>query len=132
MRIAIGCDEQNIVIDMVQSYVKELGHDVVVSTIGHWAEVAKSTVRNIGGEADMAIVMCWSGTGVCMAANKIKGIRAALCWDAETARLARKWNDANVLCLSQRWTSETVAIEIVEAFLNGSFDEEGLGQTAQV
>jgi ribose 5-phosphate isomerase B len=63
----------------------------------------------------MGILFCWTGTGVSIAANKVAHIRAALCDDAETARGARLWNDANVLCLSLRRTSETIAIEIIEA-----------------
>ena len=69
------------------------------------------------GDADRGVVWCWTGTGVSIAANKVAGVRAALCTDAETARGARRWNDANVLALGLRLTSETSAREIVDAFL---------------
>ena len=69
------------------------------------------------GRADRGVVCCWTGTGVSIAANKVPGIRAALCIDAETARGARRWNDANVLALSLRLTSEQIAAEILDAFL---------------
>jgi ribose 5-phosphate isomerase B len=71
----------------------------------------------VDGRAERGIVWCWTGTGVSMAANKVPGVRAALCTDPETARGARKWNDANVLALGLRLTSEPVALEIVDAFL---------------
>src|SRR5207244_13497518 len=70
-----------------------------------------------GGDADRGVVRCWTGTGVSMAANKVDGVRAALWTDAETARAARRWNDANVLALGLRLTSPEVAKEMIEAFL---------------
>ena len=69
------------------------------------------------GDADRGVVWCWTGTGVSIAANKVAGVRAALCTDAETARGARKWNDANVVAMGLRLTSETTAVEIADAFL---------------
>jgi ribose 5-phosphate isomerase B len=73
-----------------------------------------------GGRADQAVVACWTGTGASIAANKVPGIRAALCLDAETARGARKWNDANVLALSLRATSEAVLEEILDGWFEGA------------
>jgi ribose 5-phosphate isomerase B len=70
----------------------------------------------VGGAADEGILFCWTGTGVSIAANKVPGIRAALCDDAETARGARLWNDANVLCLSLRRTSDIMVDEILDAW----------------
>jgi ribose 5-phosphate isomerase B len=79
------------------------------------------------GEFDQAVVCCWTGTGASIAANKVQGIRAALCTDAQTAAGARKWNDANVLALSLRLLSEPVATEILDAWIetpySGSEDE---------
>src|SRR5262249_53234331 len=72
------------------------------------------------GQADQAVVMCWTGTGATLAANKVPGARAALCHDAETARGARTWNDANILGLSLRSTSEAVAHEILDAWFSAS------------
>lgn len=69
------------------------------------------------GRADRGIVCCWTGTGVSIAANKVRGVRAALCVDAATATGARRWNDANVVALGLRLTSRAVAEEVVDAFL---------------
>ncbi|MCZ6865167.1 MAG: RpiB/LacA/LacB family sugar-phosphate isomerase, partial [Candidatus Dadabacteria bacterium] len=76
------------------------------------------------GSCDQGILFCWTGTGVSMAANKVPGIRAALCADAQTAEGARKWNDANVLAMSLRMTSQIVAKEILEAWFNTSPEED--------
>jgi len=87
-----------------------------------WPAVARAVAEAVaGGAADEGILFCWTGTGVSMAANKVRGIRAALCDDAETARGARLWNNANVLCLSLRRTSEVMAGEILDAWFNTSF-----------
>jgi ribose 5-phosphate isomerase B len=79
------------------------------------------------GEFDRGIVCCWTGTGASIAANKVRGVRAALCGDAQTAAGARKWNDANVLALSLRTMSDAVAVEIADAWVEtdyaGSEDE---------
>ena len=88
-----------------------------------WADVAERVAREVAsGEAEQGLLCCWIGTGVSMAANKVPGVRAALCGDAETARGARRWNDANVLCLSLRATSETVAKEILDAWFEAQPD----------
>jgi len=71
----------------------------------------------VAGRADVGIVCCWTGTGISIAANKVAGVRAALCGDSATAAGARRWNDANVLALSLRATSPTVGLEILDAFL---------------
>jgi ribose 5-phosphate isomerase B len=82
-----------------------------------WPSVGRSVGAAVaGGEADWGIVCCWTGTGVSIAANKVSGVRAALCGDAATAAGAREWNDANVLALSLRATTEAVALEILEAW----------------
>ncbi|MBI2012567.1 RpiB/LacA/LacB family sugar-phosphate isomerase [Candidatus Curtissbacteria bacterium] len=92
-------------------------------------EIGKEASKKVlNGEVDQGVLFCRSGTGICMAANKINGIRATLCWDAETARLARKWDDANVICISLRATSEKMAREILEAWFSTKFDEEGLNE----
>jgi ribose 5-phosphate isomerase B len=85
--------------------------------------VARAVAEAVAsGAADEGILFCWTGTGVSMAANKVPGIRAALCDDAETARGARLWNNANVLCLSLRRASEVVANEILDSWFNTSFE----------
>jgi ribose 5-phosphate isomerase B len=119
VRIAFGTDEQTGVTDRIKAALAERGHEVVVVGEGvPWPDAG----RNVGelvaaGEADRGVVCCWTGTGVSMAANKVAGVRAALCTDAETATGARRWNDANVLALGLRLTSPALADEIVDAFL---------------
>ena len=124
MRIAVGSDERSHVTDAVVEELRRRGHEV--ETIGplrgeplQWADVAREVAERVArGESDQGVLFCWTGTGVAIAASKVPGVRAALCWDAETARGARLWNDANVLCLSLRSTSETIAHEILEAWLS--------------
>lgn len=97
----------------------------VVALPDRWPEVGRGVAeRVVAGGADFGIVCCWTGTGVSIAANKVPGARAALCNDAATAEGARRWNDANVLALSIRSTTETVATEIVDAFLSASPDPD--------
>jgi ribose 5-phosphate isomerase B len=124
VRIAFGADEQTALADSVLEHLRNTGHEVLlVAYPERWPEVGKGVGETVvAGRADYGVVCCWTGTGVSMAANKVTGVRAALCVDAETARGARKWNDANVLALSLRLTSEPVAAEIVDAFLSESPD----------
>lgn len=86
------------------------------------------------GRADQAVVCCWTGTGASIAANKVAGVRAALCADAATAAGAREWNDANVLALSLRLTSRQVLTEILDAWFAGapSTDPEDAANIAYV
>jgi ribose 5-phosphate isomerase B len=98
---------------------------VVVADAVAWPEVGRAVGEAVtGASADRGVVCCWTGTGVAMAANKVAGVRAALCTDAETARGARRWNDANVLALSLRLTSSEVAKEIIDAFLITDVDDD--------
>jgi len=134
MKILVASDEKTNVTDAVLSYLKEKGHEVTAygalnNDDKQWADIGKEAAEKVvNGGAENGIFFCWSGTGVCMAANKVKGARAALCWDEETAKLARKWNDANILCMSLRYVSETVAKEIIDGWLLANFDEEGLNE----
>ena len=90
-----------------------------------WPDVTLRAVDPVArGDADEAVVMCWSGTGCTIAANKVPGIRAALCLDAETARGGRVWNHANVLSLSLRATSAPVLHEILDAWFGTPFSED--------
>ena len=85
-----------------------------------WAWASEAAARDVAdGRADQAVVCCWTGTGASIAANKVDGIRAALCGDAETARGARRWNDANVLALSLRSTSPALLGEILDGWFEG-------------
>jgi ribose 5-phosphate isomerase B len=129
MRIALGADDSTRVVDAISDYLRAAGHDVTrfgkaAGEDEAWAATGRRVAESVvAGSHDLGIVCCWTGTGVSIAANKVPGARAALCVDAETARGARKWNDANVLSLSLRLTSEEVAKEIVAAWLGESYGE---------
>jgi ribose 5-phosphate isomerase B len=135
MKIAIGSDERTHLTDTVIEAVKERGHDVTLfgplaGREEYWPVVAQETAETVAsGQADEAILFCWTGTGISLAANKVPGIRAALCGDAETARGARLWNKANVLCMSLRATSEVVAKEILEAWFNTEYQPNEVDDT---
>jgi ribose 5-phosphate isomerase B len=130
MQVIVGADERLPIADAVRDCVRDLGYDcrVVGPPAGEdleWADVAARTGRAVAdGEAAWGVVLCWSGTGASIAANKVPGVRAALCTDAETARLARKYNHANVLALSMRLTSAPLAEEIVRAFAQTPYGDE--------
>jgi ribose 5-phosphate isomerase B len=126
MRIAFGTDEATSLTENIKSVLTERGHDVLVVGDGDpWPDVGRAVAEAVAsGAADRGVVCCWTGTGVSMAANKVTGVRAALCTDAETARGARKWNDANVLAMGLRLTSLEVANEMVDAFLNTDADPD--------
>ena len=118
-RIAFGTDEPTPVTDHVRRLLADRGYEVVVAGEGDpWPDVGRRVGELVAsGRCTAGVVCCWTGTGVSIAANKVPGIRAALCTDAETARGARRWNDANVLAFSLRLTSNTVAEELLDAFL---------------
>lgn len=118
--MAFGTDEQTSLSRAVAARLSEAGHTVdVLADPQLWPDVGRVVGEAVAtGRADRGVVCCWTGTGVSIAANKVGGARAALCVDAETARGARRWNDANILALSLRLTSEQVAAEILDAFLS--------------
>ena len=87
-----------------------------------YPDFAHPVASAVGTGEGLGLLICGSGNGVCMAANKHAGIRAALCWEVELARLARLHNDANVLCLPARFVSPALAWAMVEAFLSTSFE----------
>lgn len=129
MRIALGADDSTQVVEAIFEFLRARGH--AVTRFGRaagedepWAATGRRVAESVvSGAQDLGIVCCWTGTGVSIAANKVAGARAALCVDAETARGARKWNDANVLSLSLRLTREEVAKEIVAAWLGEPYGE---------
>lgn len=104
--------------ESLQRRLVECGHDVQAVACGEpWPDVGRQVGTAVAaGDADVGIVCCWTGTGVSIAANKVSGVRAALCTDAETARGARRWNDANALGL--RLTTGSLGAEIVDAFIS--------------
>ena len=124
MRCAIGADDAG---PLTEALLAELDRRGIVAERfgalrtppdGEWASIGHAVGEAVaGGRADIGIVCCWTGTGISIAANKIRGVRAALCGDAITAQGARRWNDANVLALSLRATSPAVGLEILAAFL---------------
>jgi ribose 5-phosphate isomerase B len=122
MRIVLGSDEKTTITDAVVADLEARG--VVVTLIGppggetaEWAEVGRRVGEAVAsGAADSGVLFCWTGTGASIAANKVRGVRAALCTDAETAAGARRWNDANVLVMSLRLASPPVAHEMLDAW----------------
>lgn len=124
MKLAVGSDEKSSLTDFVVEELKKRGHHVELfgplkgNPMG-WPDVGENVGLAVsGGKADQGVLFCWTGTGVAIAANKVPGVRAALCWDAETAKGARLWDDANVLAMSLRSTSPAVAKEILDAWFS--------------
>jgi ribose 5-phosphate isomerase B len=127
MKLSVGADEHLHIVDVVLHALEEGGHKVrwygpKENETLPWPQVARQVAEDVAtGKADEGILLCWTGTGVSIAANKVPGIRAALCDDAETARGARLWNNANVLCLSMRRTSEGIAKEILNSWFSTTY-----------
>jgi ribose 5-phosphate isomerase B len=126
MRVSVSADE---LVGVARAIVEELrrrGHEPIAhgalteAERSDWAWASEAAARDVAeGRAEQGIVCCWTGTGASIAANKVYGVRAALCLDAESAAGARKWNDANVLALSMRATSEAELGEILDAWFEG-------------
>ena len=138
MRIAVAADERVGVAEAVAEELRERGHEPVLHGAlaegerEDWAWASEAAARDVAeGRADQAIVCCWTGTGASIAANKVTGVRAALCLDAQTADGARKWNDANALAISLRATSEAELGEILDAWFGGEASSEA-GDAANV
>lgn len=126
MRIAVAADEVTGVAERVVEELRARGHEplphgaLAPGERAGWAWCSEAAARDVAeGRADQAVVCCWTGTGASIAANKVPGVRAALCADAQTADGARRWNDANVLALSLRTTSEAQLCEILDAWFAG-------------
>ena len=127
MRISVAADERTAVAEAVVEELRRRGHEPIVHGAlndderDDWAWASEAAARDVAeGRAEQAVVCCWTGTGASIAANKVAGVRAALCSDAATARGARTWNDANVLALSLRATSEPVLGEILDGWFETS------------
>jgi ribose 5-phosphate isomerase B len=125
MKVSVAADERTGVADAVVEELRRRGHEPVVhgalsdAERDDWAWASEAAARDVAaGAADQGVVCCWTGTGASIAANKVPGVRAALCGDAETARGARRWNDANVLALSLRTTSPALLEEILDAWFS--------------
>jgi ribose 5-phosphate isomerase B len=141
VRVALGADEATPLTDALARDLAARGHDVVLfAPIGQpggetkqWAEVGHEVGEMVaGGDVDTAVVCCWTGTGVSIAANKVRGVRAALCTDAATAAGARTWNDANVLVVGLRLTSPEVAHEMLDAWFATDPDPREAGNVARL
>jgi ribose 5-phosphate isomerase B len=131
MKIAVAADERTGVAEAVVAKLRDRGHEPLPhgalndAERDDWAWASEAAARDVAdGRAEQAVVCCWTGTGASIAANKVPGIRAALCGDAATAEGARKWNDANVLALSLRTTSEAVLDEILDAWFASGPSED--------
>ncbi len=135
MRIAVAADELTGVAEELVEELRRRGHDpilhgaYVADERPDWAWASEAAARDVAdGRAEQAVVACWTGTGASIAANKVAGVRAALCGDAQTAAGARRWNDANVLALSLRLTSAAALREILDAW----FGEGASGEADDV
>lgn len=139
-RLAVGSDMRHATADALVAHLEGCGCSVVrCGAAGGgeatpWPSVAEAVARLVAqGAVDQGVLCCWTGTGVAIAANKVPGVRAALCGDAVTAAGARRWNDANVLALSLRATSAAVAEEILDAWLSaGDVDPSEAANVAAV
>jgi ribose 5-phosphate isomerase B len=135
MKIAISSDMDTPLARKVVEEVEARGHEPIAHGAlaegerSDWAWASERAAREVAeGTAEQGVVCCWTGTGASIAANKVAGIRAALCGDAETARGARTWNDANVLALSLRTTSEALLGEILDGWFGSRPSEDPLDQ----
>jgi len=128
VRIVLGSDERTVLTDAVVDDLRKRGAEVVLlgppaGEALQWPEVGRRVGELVAThEADAGVLFCWTGTGASMAANEVRGVRAALCTDAETAAGARRWNDANVLVMSLRLTSTQVAHEMLDAWFGTAAD----------
>ncbi|MFH8242184.1 RpiB/LacA/LacB family sugar-phosphate isomerase [Streptomyces sp. NPDC018321] len=141
MRIAVSSDMDEPVARLLVEELRRRGHQVLAhgalepGADPQWAVCSERAAREVAdGTADQAVVCCWTGTGASIAANKVPGVRAALCTDAYTADGARRWNDANVLALGLRLTSAPLLGEILDAWFAGapSEDAEDRGNVTHV
>jgi ribose 5-phosphate isomerase B len=126
LRISVAADERTGIAGRLVDELRGRGHEPIAhgalsdSERDDWAWASEAAARDVAEDrADQAIVCCWTGTGASIAANKVAGVRAALCTDAATADGARRWNDANCLALSLRTTSEAELEEILDAWFAG-------------
>ena len=118
-KVAFGTDDHNECVAAVLEYLRSVADVEVVEASDTWPEFSRIVGEKVArGEADVGVLMCWTGTGTAMAANKVKGVRAAQAWDPWIAESARRWNDANVLALSLKRTAPDVAVDCVKAFLS--------------
>jgi ribose 5-phosphate isomerase B len=127
MKLAIGSDNKTDLTDALIARLQAEGHQIslfgpLADDAISWPLVAHQVALQVAeGNAEEGIIFCWTGTGVSIVANKVHGIRAAFCDDAETARGARLWNNANILCVSLRRTSQAIGGEILDNWFNTAY-----------
>ncbi|GAA3830585.1 RpiB/LacA/LacB family sugar-phosphate isomerase [Streptomyces chiangmaiensis] len=133
MRISVSSDMDEPVARSLVAELRDRGHEVLAHGAlrsgddPQWPACSEAAAREVAdGRSDQAVVCCWTGTGASIAANKVPGVRAALCTDAYTADGARRWNDANVLALSLRLTSEPLLKEILDAWFAAEPSRDGV------
>jgi ribose 5-phosphate isomerase B len=131
VRVAVAADELTGVAEALVKELRRRGHEPLLHGAyvdgerPDWAWASEAAARDVAdGRAEQAVVACWTGTGASIAANKVTGVRAALCGDAQTAEGARRWNDANVLALSLRLTSHAALEEILDAWFGAEASAE--------
>ena len=130
MKVVLGSDEKTPLTDAVADELAKRGHELkLIGPPGgkniQWAEVGRRVGECVAdGECETGVLFCWTGTGASIAANKVAGVRAALCTDAATAEGARKWNDANILVMSLRLANPTLAAEMLDAWFATEPDPE--------
>jgi ribose 5-phosphate isomerase B len=119
MRVAFAADDSNESVEAVLAALKQRAEVLLPAASDHWPEMSQAVAETIAsGDADFGVLMCWTGTGTAIAANKVVGIRAAQAFDPWIAENARRWNNANVVTMSLKRTAPSVAVEIVNAFLD--------------
>src|SRR5439155_10954044 len=130
-RIAYAADDENETTRAVVAYLSSRGQVVPVGASDRWPDLGEAVGRAVAaGEVDYGVVMCWTGTGTAIAANKVPGVRAALAWEPWIAKGARLWNDANVLAMSLKRLAPDLATEVVQAFLD--VDEPDRDEAANI
>lgn len=134
MRFVVGADDEGVAAEAAIEELRSRGHEVLVLERDEWPEVAGRVARAVAaGEADQGLLFCWTGTGTAMAANRVRGVRAALAWDPWIAEGARRWNDANVLVMSLKRTTPDAARAILAAWLSVEApDEDELANIAKL
>jgi len=132
VKISVAADARTGVAEALADELRQRGHEPILHGAlsdgerDDWAWASEAAARDVAdGRAEQGVVCCWTGTGASIAANKVPGVRAALCGDAETARGARTWNDANVLALSLRATSPALLEEILDAWFESAASMDG-------
>jgi ribose 5-phosphate isomerase B len=125
MRVAFAADDSNETVEAVRAALHERAEVLELGSDGSWPEMSEAVARATAeGEADFGVLLCWTGTGTAIAANKVPGIRAAQASDPWIAENARRWNDANVLTMSLKRTAPDVAVECLKAFLDVDAPDE--------